>query len=256
MNTEISNVVAVNKSLSILLAAGTSVDYESVLEVMYRRFLNEGDTVLDIGAHSGRHLSVFIELVKDVYVHAFEPLPVMTKELEEKYGDLKNVIIHNEALTTYVGEATFKFAKNVPSESGLKERMYNIDDAGVVDITVKTNMLDNYINNFDRVDYIKIDIEGGEIDCLNGGQDFIKKFNPIISVEYGYQSYSRYGNTITTMFEWAESRGYFIFDLFGNKVNNLEDWKVICDSIYWDYFLVPSSKIEYFTQSVWPDTNG
>ena len=256
MHNENSNVAATNRSLSILLEAGTNIDYESVLEVMYRKFLNEGDTVLDIGAHSGRHLSVFLELVKGANIHAFEPLPVKIKELEEKFGNLKNVIIHNEALTINVGEATFKFAKNVPSESGLKERMYNVENAGVVDITVRTNTLDSYINNFEKVDYIKIDIEGGEIDCLNGGLEFIGKFNPIISVEYGYQSYSRYGNTLTTLFEWAESMNYVIFDLFGNEVKNLEDWKVICDSIYWDYFLVPTSKIEYFTQSIWSDARG
>ena len=250
MHNENSNVVSANRSLSIILAAGTNVDYESVLEVMYRKFLSEGDTVLDIGSHSGRHLSVFLELVKGVDVHAFEPLPVKINELKDKFGNLDNVIIHNEALTTYVGEATFKFAKNVPSESGLKERMYNVEDAGVVDITVRTNTLDTYINDFEKVDYIKIDIEGGEIDCLNGGLNFIKKFNPIFSVEYGYQSYSRYGNTKTTLFEWAESMSYVIFDLFGNEVKNIEDWIIICDSIYWDYFLVPTSKIEYFTQSI------
>jgi FkbM family methyltransferase len=248
---KISNTAALtaNRALSVLLDAGTYVDYEAILEVMYRTFLKEGDTVIDIGAHSGRHLSVFCELVNGADIHAFEPLPIKIEELHEKFGGFDNVIIHSEALTAYKGEATFKYAVNVPGESGLKERMYNVENPGVVDITVKTNMLDNYLDVFKKVDYIKMDIEGGEIDCLRGGMNFIKKFRPIISVEYGYPSYSKYDNSVVTLYELAEQMEYFVFDLFGNKVEDIEEWKNICDSIYWDYFLVPYTKKSIFTRS-------
>jgi tRNA A58 N-methylase Trm61 len=55
---------------------GIIPDYESILECNYRRLIGPGDTVIDIGAHVGRHTSVFGEIVGPKgTVWAFELLP-------------------------------------------------------------------------------------------------------------------------------------------------------------------------------------
>lgn len=52
------------------------LDYEALIERHYRRLIRTGDIVFDVGAHTGRHLQHFVQLVgRNGEVLAFEPLP-------------------------------------------------------------------------------------------------------------------------------------------------------------------------------------
>ncbi len=117
-------------------------------------------------------------------------------------------------------------------------------------IPVKVDTLDMHTENLRSVDYIKIDIEGGEIGCLEGATRTIDKFRPLISTEYGYPSYSVYGLTKDSLFNFASSKNYVLFDIFLNRIDTRDEWHIVCDSICWDYFLVPAEKLDVFTERV------
>ena len=221
-------------------------DYELVLEQSYSKIIHEGDTVIDIGAHAGRHTKVFQQLIGNTgFLYAFEPLPEQFAALKQELGS-ENVTVINKALSDRAGKMDFYKVDNYPEESGLKKRIYNREDARVEKIEVEVDMLDAYIGMFQNIAYIKLDAEGAEINILKGAVQCLKKYKPIISVEYGYPSYSVYGLEKDSLYEFASQNQYYITDLYGNIIFNIDVWRDVCDSVYWDWFLVPQEKIRSF----------
>ncbi|MCS3391301.1 FkbM family methyltransferase [Burkholderia thailandensis] len=227
------------------------LDYEEVLAKHYRRWIQPGDTVIDVGAHLGLHLSRFIELAGPTgQVIGFEPLPFAFDILSTQHA-CPTLTLNNVALAHEPAHAEFTFAQGSPGESGLRKRLYiSPETVTPTLIPVKVDTLDMHTENLRSVDYIKIDIEGGEIGCLEGATRTIDKFRPLISTEYGYPSYSVYGLTKDSLFNFASSKNYVLFDIFLNRIDTRDEWHIVCDSICWDYFLVPAEKLDVFTERV------
>ena len=95
-------------------------------------------------------------------------------------------------------------------------------------------------------DYVKMDAEGAEVDILEGAAQVVSKFRPIVSTEYGGPSYSAYGRQRRSLFDLCERYNYCVADIFGNPIFDLSEWEECCDSVYWDYFLVPREKLAKF----------
>jgi FkbM family methyltransferase len=232
--------------------AGRSFDFESMLERHYRRFLRAGDTVIDIGAHTGRHLANFIECVgPSGHVIAFEPLPFAFQKLSSRFAG-PTVVLKNVALTDSEGTVSFVHAQGTPEESGLRKRVYNNPEAAKpVTIEVTAEKLDRYVDAAAGLKYIKIDVEGGELSVLSGATRILEVHRPWVSVEYGHPGYSVYGHTLYTLFDFAQARDYAMFDIFGHRLGRTE-WPMSCDAICWDFFMVPIEKVPLFETSVQP----
>src|SRR3954451_15020604 len=100
--------------------------------------------------------------------------------------------------------------------AGLRIRETRDGRAAAEPITVQVDTLDRQLAGLELLTYLKVDVEGGEIDCLLGGQQTIARLRPFISVEYGKPSYSAYGHTARTLFDLAAKMEYVPSDLFGN----------------------------------------
>lgn len=238
--------------ISARIARRGGVDYEMLLERQYTRFLQPGDVVVDIGAHAGRHLARFIDCVgPHGRVVGFEPLPQMHAELRRRFAS-PNVELHNVALTNTSGRVEFVHAKGAPEESGLRERAYNHPDAVVpTRIEVEAQRLDRYADALDGLRFIKIDVEGAEMNVLEGATAVLDRHRPWLSVEYGRPAYGAYGHETHTLFDFAERHGYLMYDLFGHHLDRAS-WGVACDSIYWDYFMIPAEQREQFERRMPP----
>jgi FkbM family methyltransferase len=237
----VPRIVAHADLMARLRDCGFVPDYEALLEASYRAFIRPGDTVVDVGAHAGLHTAVFCDLVgRSGFVLAFEPLPTMFAALEAR--GLRTRLV-NCALAAKAGRTSFTFARGAPGESGLRQRIFNfpeISDPVVIEVEVKR--LDDFLPELSSCRFIKIDIEGGEIDCLRGAAQTIGKFRPFMSVEYGAQGYSVYGFTRRTLFDLATEYGYMLGDLFGALCPDAETWNQVCDNSYWDYHMVPRER--------------
>jgi FkbM family methyltransferase len=235
------------------------IDYEHVLERQYTRLLRPGDTVVDIGAHAGRHLARFIDCVgPHGHVHAFEPLPSMHARLARTFRN-PNVSLHEVALTDAAGRIEFVFADGAPEESGMRERVYN-NPAAVTPrrIEVSAQTLDHYADTLQGLRFVKIDVEGAEMNVLRGAAAVLARYRPVVSVEYGRPAYGAYGHDTYTLFDFAEQHGFALYDIFAHRLDR-GDWAIACDSVYWDYFMVPLESEAAFASIVPPldpDTPG
>lgn len=235
-----SEAVAAARAIHVLLKAGVQIDFEPVLQENYQRFLAPGDFVIDVGAHTGKHLKPMLEAIGPTgRAIAVEPQPKIFTCLKTDYGHIENVTLYNLALSNFDGTTTFQVATNAPEESGLRRKLYNVRDVELEEIEVEVARLDTLLLDAPEARFIKIDVEGAELLLFDGAREYLARARPILSVEYGSPSFSAYDGTKRGLFEFASSLSYSCADLYGNLIDTVEEWDKICDWVYWDYLLIP-----------------
>ena len=242
-----SDALSVARALHVLHNGVCVPDYEKLLENAYHRFLwkipAHDLVIIDVGAHEGRHVEHFARFAgSSGRVIVFEPLPDFARGLRARFPQA-NVEVRELALGQQPGLANFQHNRGIPSESGLRQRKSPVA-VTFEPVRVTVDTLDRQAADLERLTYIKLDIEGGEIDCLRGGRGTIMRLRPFISVEYGAPGYSVYGHTALTLFNLAQELNYVVSDLFGNPIEAESEWVSICDLSYWDYFLIPAERLD------------
>ena len=156
-----------------LLLEKTPYELDMLKDMQQR--LSEGDFVLDVGANIGNH-SLFLAVVAHCRVTAFEPNDALCGSLLKSI-ELNNlngrVSIRSVALGKMRGVG--HFTKVTPENIGAQS--ITVGDGGI-----RIAPLDSF--KFRQpIKAIKIDVEGMELDVLEGGVRHIKKDRPIIYVE-------------------------------------------------------------------------
>jgi FkbM family methyltransferase len=231
--------IAAANAIKLIQLTGQVINYEMVLTEGYRRFLKPGDVAIDVGAHSGEHLGSLARFVgEEGLVHAFEPVPHLAQALRTRFRTSPRIRIHEAAVSRAAGEMDFVVAHSL-AESGLRARFFSQPSMKTKTIRVRVDTLDDALSSLDRIAFIKMDIEGGELDGLSGATALLARHRPIVSVEYGWAAYSVYGHERRTLFDFAGAQGYVCADLFGNLVEDATTWDAVVDFVTWDFFLVP-----------------
>ena len=159
--------------------------WEKHMHDVFEKYINKDSIIIEGGCHIGTHTVKFGKLAK--HVHAFEPLPVSNDKLRDniKLNNLSNVTIHNEGLGDSHNKVYFDWtAGGNPGASGLSENPLgkpSYEPSLTEKIEVQLVTIDSL--NFDKVDFIKLDIEGYETLAIKGAIETIKKFKPIITLE-------------------------------------------------------------------------
>lgn len=138
------------------------VSYENY-EKFYK--IKPGDIVIDIGAHIGCFtIRASKKVGRDGKVIAIEPQQQNIKILEKniKENNLENVVVIDKGVWSKKEEKKLFISPNTGGHSFFK-RTEHVN-------LIKTDLLDNILSNLkiDKVNFIKMDIEGAEIEALKG----------------------------------------------------------------------------------------
>ena len=139
----------------------------------------------------------------------------MFDELESKYSKRANILPY--ALSNKEGESTFQYVKNAPAYSGIVKRKYAVENADIQEIQVELRRLDDLISDDIKIDFIKIDVEGGEYDVLRGALDLLKRDKPYIVFEFGLGASDFYGTKPEEIYQLLNTE-------IGLEISNLEDF--------------------------------
>lgn len=220
----------------------SQIDWERLLTVNYREYLQRGCSVVDVGAHHGMHSRRMMRYLRPSHLVLVEPISELANGLRREFRNKKQVDVRQVALGVEAKKATFVVNDLSPGESGLLERRYQAARQQTRSIDVVVERLDDWDLPF-VVDFMKIDVEGGEVDVLRGGRQFLSRNRPILSVEYGADSYSAYGWNSSTLYEFAVHNRYQAADLFGNLIR-ADEWDNLVDTYYWDFILLPQERMD------------
>ena len=136
--------------------------------------LRPGDVCIDCGAHIG---DVALPLAATgAEVHAFEPEPRFFQKLADASADTPNLIVHQAAVGIKNGEARF-FRSTAASKRPAKRAtggtlvaqsaVADEDSAVTVPVVDLAGYIEKLLHNHDRLAFMKIDVEGAEIDIVN-----------------------------------------------------------------------------------------
>jgi FkbM family methyltransferase len=144
---------------------------------------------LDLCANIGYFSAIAAALVgPGGRVFAFEPSPACFVRLQQNLCGFEQAVIYNYAASDKNGRSWFYLhAKedgwgSLFSDHDLTER-----------IQVNTIRLDDWARDaaIQRLDFLKIDIEGGEYDALLGAQSLLRRFQPFVIAELNSVCLSR-----------------------------------------------------------------
>jgi len=144
----------------------------------YGSSVSSGDTVIDCGACEGFFIMQALEAGASRII-AIEPNPVMTKCLEMTFAkeiSTNEVVLLPNALGSSLGEISFSFNEADPFSGFVKK------DSSSFFVTMTT--LDEIFRKLSlrRVDFIKMDIEGFELDATLGACDLLNSFHPKLAI--------------------------------------------------------------------------
>lgn len=140
--------------------------------------------IVDIGAQSGLY-SLYAKYLPNATFYSFEPFPLTYKLLNEnlKINNITNVKTYDIAISDKTGTATLNTCISHNGLHTLGKNPLRFNDIKAIE--VKTDTLDNlfYENNI-PINYLKIDTEGYEYYILKGGIKTLKKYKPLLQIEY------------------------------------------------------------------------
>jgi FkbM family methyltransferase len=143
--------------------------------------IEKNDIVLDCGANIGAFSIGASQDAKDGRVYAFEPFVENADYIQKnkRMNNIDNIEIVQKAVSDISGNVDFKFDVNSPASSGI-----NNDSVDSVLKNISCISLDEFVhdNSIDCVNFIKMDIEGGERLALAGAFNIMKKFKPKLSI--------------------------------------------------------------------------
>jgi len=133
--------------------------------------LDQKSIVLDIGANIGNVSSYILEN-KSCKVYSFEPNVLCFEILKRRFIDDKRIKIYNLAISNFSGKTNLYLhhkSKGISDStylesSSLKETKDNVSKNNYIEINVFN--IEDLLSKFERIDLIKIDIEGSEYEIM------------------------------------------------------------------------------------------
>ncbi len=154
---------------------------------------------IDVGANVGLYTYRFAKLFQ--HVESFEPIPPCARIISA--SKLSNVTVHNTALSNVQGQATLNIPRTGgPEATALASLSNQFSEAETLSVNLQT--LDSF--RFPEVDLIKIDVEGHELEVLQGGQETLKRELPTLIIEIEQRHHPSSG--IEDIFNFLDTLGY------------------------------------------------
>lgn len=193
------------------------------------QWVGAGAVAVDVGANVGFYTFRLAGLVgKTGLVVAVEPMPLLASRLEvaRRLLRLQQVRVLPRALGGADGTAHLTIPK-LPGgrrDDGQGHLSTLGECRRGYDYSVSVTSLDRLVHGLglSRLDFLKIDIEGAEMDCLEGASEVLDSFAPVCLVESQRVHSKRYGRSPDEVFELMRSLNYQPYSHEGGQLRRIE----------------------------------
>lgn len=164
--------------------------YEEELLMDLDQYLDKNSVIFDIGANIGNHVVYWGKITNVKRIHAFEPINSVFKTLEE---NIKINQLEDKVQLNMVGIGDKNCNASIGKNVWGCENTYQIENLGITRLEedgigdIPVISLDSYINsenfNDNKIDFLKIDVEGLEYEVIDGAKECLQKYKPKIFIE-------------------------------------------------------------------------
>jgi FkbM family methyltransferase len=172
---------------------------------LLRKFVRKNDIVLDIGANIGFYAGMLARMVGNGgQVHCFEPDKTNFAHLKKGSAGFKNIVLNNKA----VGPKTEMIKIYTSKDLNVDHRTYKPEEFDA-EMEIESVAIDDYLQNAPKVDFIKMDIQGFEMQALRGMERTLdlNKEVKIISEFWPYGLRTA-GSSVTDYYGKLTSKGF------------------------------------------------
>ncbi len=159
--------------------------FEPNMVTLFKKLIGPDFVIADIGANIGFTSILFSQLGSKVF--SFEPSPTtynyLVKNLRNNH--LENVIPVNQALGDKNTASTLTFSSSNRSGGFVSDKIRPREGHTTENIVIR-KFDDVWPLYAEDLHFIKIDVEGYESQVINGGEELISKYKPIIVMELNH----------------------------------------------------------------------
>jgi len=212
-------------------------------KIFYGRLLSKNPTIVDVGANKGQTIDIFTKIFPKPKIYAFEPSETY-EFLKKKYKKNKNIKLSNLAVDRKSTKRKFyyhtfksnnssglsgfyKINKNSKdhiriNSSARNEILKNINHSFLVDCIA----LDDFFKKKEKIDLLKIDTQGNELNVLKGSKKLLKniKFIRLELMFYDYYEKSYLFSDIELFLKKFNFKIFNILEVQQNPINYKTDW--------------------------------
>lgn len=181
-------------------------------------------TIFDIGANIGQSIAPFVAAFPYAKIWGFEPVSRHHARLCHRFSS--NAAIRCERLAFGQTEGEIEIAlTSDPSMSHVTVHSNDLPNTVIIQGSEKVTMttLDKYCqrNRIERIDFVKIDTEGHDLEVLRGATTLLSRgLISFIQCECSASPENRYHCALGALQSFLEERGYRLFGFY----EQVEDW--------------------------------
>ncbi len=186
---------------------------------LLKELLKPNDVFFDIGANIGVISLIAANILSEGYVHAFEPSEHHLQKLLRniRANGFQNLQVNPFGLSDE--EAVHELYLPVEQENQIRNtgratvNEIENEDEDFKKETIETRTLDSYVEEkgVNRIDFMKIDVEGEELSVLRGGRETIDRLEPDVTMELNRNHLDRAGARPQEVLSFWNEHHYSVF---------------------------------------------
>lgn len=181
----------------------------------------QAPVIFDVGAHYGATVAQYRALFPKSRIYAFEPYPESFEMLRRRTAGDASVHRVNSAVADHPGKRTLFVNHRDDTNSllprAIGRRYYPLDAGPRGAIEVEAVTLDDFVNQngVDRIDILKMDIQGGELDALKGASKILAEGRcSVIYTEITFIPHYEQGAMFHELCSFLQKYGYTLYNIF------------------------------------------
>lgn len=197
-------------------------------KLIIQHLIPEEGVVFDVGANVGSWSECALEVHPKITVKAFEPVPVLYEQIRKRFCG-KAFMAYDCAVSDKEAVKDFNYYPTQCEFGGLINRpcLDNAFHTHPEKLKVTTISLDIFCEreSINKIDFLKIDTEGGEWGVLLGAAKLLDK-HAITRIQFEYGgTYLDAGITLKEVYIYLRSKGYSIYRIVPSGLIFIPQWR-------------------------------
>lgn len=173
------------------------------------RRLPKDAVCVDIGVNEGQLFNSMYRHCTGGTLYGFEPIPDLYRYLAKKYSSPR-VHLKQMVLSDAEEPVSFFYFPKRTGVSGLARRTPLFKQLEAQELNYTAALLDHVLAGVDRIDFLKMDVEGAELKVFRGARETIQRCRPVIVFECGYGGLEYFKGTPEEVYDFFDSIDYVL----------------------------------------------